>query len=127
MISPDLRAYLECALWSSTTEDGEPLDREHGPEDFAPEAIAQAQRELAAFQEAAGADHQEAADLLARPGRYGGGESVAHDFWLTRTRCGAGFWDGDLPKDLGRRLTALAHAAGERWPYVGDDGLIYFA
>lgn len=51
--------------------------------------------------------------------------SEGHDFWLTRAGHGAGFWDGDLPEELGERLTQASKAAGNREPYIGDDGLIY--
>ena len=47
------------------------------------------------------------------------------DIALTRNGHGAGYWDGDLPKELGDRLTAAAKAAGEVWPYLGDDGEVY--
>lgn len=50
---------------------------------------------------------------------------VAHDFWLIRNHHGAGFWDGDYPEDIGKRLTALAHTFGDCDLYVGDDGKIY--
>jgi hypothetical protein len=50
---------------------------------------------------------------------------AAHDFWLTRNGHGAGFWDGDWPDEVGRKLTALSKEFGEQWHYVGDDGLIY--
>lgn len=39
-------------------------------------------------------------------------ERAGHDFFLTRNRHGAGFWDGDWPKRLGEQLTAEAHAYG---------------
>jgi len=51
--------------------------------------------------------------------------SAGHDFWLTRNGHGAGFWDGDWPKDEGERMTATSKAFGETNVYVGDDGLIY--
>lgn len=35
-----------------------------------------------------------------------------HDFWLTRNRHGAGFWDGDYPEDVGKALTDAAHVYG---------------
>ena len=34
------------------------------------------------------------------------------DFHLTRNRHGAGFWDGDWPKDIGQILTDRAHTYG---------------
>lgn len=52
-------------------------------------------------------------------------EMIAHDFWLTRNRHGAGFWDGDYPDAVGKALTELAHEFGEQDLYVGDDGRIY--
>lgn len=52
-------------------------------------------------------------------------EIAMHDFWLTRNRHGAGFWDGDYEKADGEKLTELAHSFGEINLYVGDDGKIY--
>jgi hypothetical protein len=49
---------------------------------------------------------------------------AGHDFWLTRNRHGAGFWDRGLG-DAGRMLTEMAHPYGECALYVGDDALIY--
>jgi hypothetical protein len=49
---------------------------------------------------------------------------MGHDFWLTRNRHGAGFWDRGLGA-LGDRLTSAAHAYGEVDLYVGDDGRLY--
>ena len=109
-----IRSYLATALWSSVGDDGCPLDDTYGPEDFAPEAVRQAEMECAAFA-------QVAALYL-----YGEeSEQVAHDFWLTRNGHGAGFWDGDYPTH-GETLTRLAHAAGSRDVVVGDDGRLYF-
>jgi hypothetical protein len=51
---------------------------------------------------------------------------IGHDFWLTRNRHGAGFWDRGLG-DLGDKLTAAAHTYGESNLYVGDDGQVYVA
>lgn len=47
------------------------------------------------------------------------------DFWLTRNREGAGFWDRDWPDKESHFLTESSHRFGEVWAYVGDDGLIY--
>lgn len=46
------------------------------------------------------------------------------DFHLTRNGHGAGFWDGDWPDDLGRKLTALAKPYGtcELTKWVAADG-----
>lgn len=48
------------------------------------------------------------------------------DFWLTRNRHGAGFWDrGHGP--AGDRLTKASHAYGTCDVYRGDDGMLYLA
>jgi hypothetical protein len=50
--------------------------------------------------------------------------SAGHDFWLTRVGHGAGFWDGDWPKN-GDALTEICKKYKEIDLYVGDDGKIY--
>jgi hypothetical protein len=49
--------------------------------------------------------------------------NVAHDFWLTRKRHGAGFWDGDYP-ETGDTLTQLAHSFGGCDLYILDNNTI---
>ena len=51
-------------------------------------------------------------------------DRAGHDFWLTRNREGAGFWDGFWGED-GDTLTELAQEFPEVDVYVGDDGLLY--
>jgi hypothetical protein len=55
-------------------------------------------------------------------------ERSGHDFWLTRNRHGAGFWDrwfGDSPQaKLGNLLSDAAHVYGSCDLYVGDDGKV---
>lgn len=112
-----LRAYLEAALWSSTDDEGENLDKNYSIEDFSNEALEEAIHDTNSFIVANEADLAQAGD----DGQNG------HDFWLTRERHGAGFWDrGYLDKDVAKRLTDAAHAYGEGNIYVGDDGKIYF-
>lgn len=106
-------AYVECALWSSTDDDGEPLDSAYTVDDIAPEALRQMVDDCRAFQ----AD--QTADLIGMSA-----EQAGHDFWLTRNRHGAGYWDRGLGA-VGQRLTDAAHVWGEVWLYVGDDGRIY--
>ena len=45
-------------------------------------------------------------------------ENAGHDFWLTRNGHGAGFWDRDLPKDVGDALTRASEKYGEINLYV---------
>lgn len=139
-------AYIECALWSSMgdwCEDcGElpkdssetcacggkfisiPLDDEHDMSDIAPETLDRIIADCADFQEAnaklLSAWYSECGESMERAG---------HDFWLTRNRHGAGYWDrwneGTPQGKIGRKLTAAAHAYGTCDLYVGDDGRIY--
>ena len=104
-------SYLEAALWSSTDEDGNPLDR--NPYEFSGELIEDAIRDCNAFREVASGLLEERAD------EYGG-----QDFWLTRNGHGAGFWDGDWPEN-GDKLTAMAKCFPEVNLYVAADELIY--
>lgn len=115
------RAYVECALWSSTEDDGAPLDDRFYVSDFAPEALERAAADCAAFQAAS------AADLDLFYGEYGYDlEQAGHDFWLTRNGHGAGFWDRGTG-DVGERLTEACRPFGECYVYVSDDGRLYFS
>lgn len=109
------QSYLITALWSSTDDDGNPLDSTYSIDDLSTEAIELAEKDTTAFLEKAGA-------LL---DNYDDSQAV-HDFWLTRNRHGAGFWDGDYAKSIGEKLTKLSHSFGEINLYVGDDNKLYF-
>ena len=106
--------YIETALWSSTDFEGEPLDDLYTVDDIAPEALKTMKKDCYDFIQAAETRHINM-DETDHPG---------HDFWLTRNRHGAGFWDGAYPK-YGDQLTDLAHAFGDCDLYVGDDGQLY--
>jgi hypothetical protein len=47
-----------------------------------------------------------------------------HDFWLTRNRHGAGFWDRGYG-EAGKQITEVCRKFGEVNVYLGDDGKIY--
>jgi hypothetical protein len=107
------QAYIEAALFTSTDDDGAPLDDRFGIDDIAPETLATMVADCDRFT----TDHfDDIADDYPRAG---------HDFWLTRNGHGAGFWDGDWPDEVGDRLTQASKAFGEYDLYVGDDGRIY--
>lgn len=108
------KGYVTTALWSSTDEQGEPLDC-YGWDDLSDDAQSEILEDCAAFQD----DHW---DLIrSDPHRAGG------DFWLTRNHHGAGFWDGDWPKPAATILTDAAHIYGSSDLYEGDDGKLYLA
>lgn len=110
-----LRQYLETALWSSNDDNGIPLDNDYSIEDISIESLERQSLELSQFINDAGSllDGLDMTD-------------VAHDFWLTRNRHGAGFWDGDYPETVGQLLTHLSHKFKEVYVYVGDDNKVYF-
>lgn len=112
------RAYIEAAMWTLTGDDGDSLDH-LGLHDIAEETIATAVRECAAFQHTHSFLIRASYKLGATDARNG------HDFWLTRNRHGAGFWDRGYPGDMGQALTDAAHAEGSVDWYLGDDGMVY--
>lgn len=121
------QAYVECALWSSTDDDGEPLDHDYDLRSIAEDTLAEMVSECADFQASFG---EYIADNLGRAG---------YDFWLTRNGHGAGFWDGDWRQPYGNPegyivpqystvgdfLTAMSKPYGSYDLYVGDDGMIH--
>lgn len=84
-------------------------------DNIAPESLAEITADCAKFQ----ADNG--------PLIVGREQEAGQDFWLTRQRHGAGFWDGSWDGDCeaGDKLTAAAHAFEQTDFYLGDDGKIY--
>lgn len=102
-------AYVECATWADWPTDDAGNEAEGR---LTAAAIAQLHADVDDF-----VADEETAELIADldPGQVG------HDFWLTRNRHGAGFWDRGLG-EKGERLTVIAHAYGARYLYVTDGG-----
>lgn len=103
-------AYLECALWSSTDETGEPIDKHGTIKDFSKKALEKAKEDCKNFLAKCG-------DIALTANQLG------HNFWLNRNRHGAGFWDMGLGQK-GQNLSDLSHTFGECNVYIGDDGEI---
>ena len=126
--APDefVAAYIECALWSSTDDDGNSLDARFGNDDISTDVMSKAWADCDAFYSANRDDIE--ADDAPFSERYGSSAARAgHDFWLTRCGHGAGFWDGDWPEPAASRLTRACKAFPNIDLYVGDDGMIYGA
>ena len=107
-----IAGYTECAIWSSTDEDGRPLDH------FDASLTEDAETTMLA-------DCEDFIDYCDRMGLDIDGarlspEQVGADFWLTRNRHGAGFWDRDLGR-LGEELTDAAHTFGEAHLYIDGE------
>jgi len=118
-----LRAYAVCALWSSTDEDCEPLDKRYSVDDIAPETMQSMRADCEDF---AKSNHNDLIEYCVAMKRreWSGEEMAGHDFWLTRNGHGAGFWDRGLGA-MGDRLTRAAKVYSSVDLYAGDDGLIY--
>jgi hypothetical protein len=105
------QAYLEAALWSSTGDDDEPLDRKYTVSSIPKRVQRQMRRECVCF-------IRDAKHLLTEENflsffaRLSLSERAGHDFWLTRNGHGAGFWDGDWASDVGTKLTDMANVWG---------------
>lgn len=134
------RHYIIAALWStndeSTPSGGEPMDANYSPEDIAQETLLKIREDCERFQK----DNRELLEAAYADGslpvngsgeREGGAASAGHDFWLTRSGHGAGFWDGDWDSvedngpEYGDRLTEASKQFKEVYLYVGDDGQIH--
>jgi hypothetical protein len=106
-------SYIGTALWCTSDEDNVPLDEWADSSDLAPETLKEIEEDCKLFQEEFG--HL-----------FKGFEELAgHDFYLTRNRHGAGFWDGDWDKDIAKVLTQASHNCGSFFLYPGDDSKIY--
>lgn len=105
------QAYIEAMFFADT-----PVDESWSFHDLSESALKKIKEDCAEF-----CADQRTLDLIDGEERAAG-----HDLWLTRQGHGAGFWDGDWPKDAETYLTARAKMLGGCWPYKGDDGLIYF-
>lgn len=113
--------YITAALWLSVDDNGSPLDKNYSMNDIATPSLEKMINDCRNFQ-AQENDLLEKAQLQSDLNYTD--EQAGHDFWLTRNRHGAGFWDRGLGI-IGKDLTFAAHAAGECSLYVGDDGKIY--
>ena len=110
--------YVDCALWSSTDDNGNSL-YSYNITDIASPTLKQMVQDCDIFR-------QQNQELLELYHEYGFDEKQAgHDFWLTRNHHGTGFWDREIPKKLGQRLTKAAQKFHELDLYIGDDKMIH--
>lgn len=118
------KAYIEAALWASTDGAGEPLDAKYSEDDLTVDTLNQIKNDCRDFQK------QNAADLATAYGIYRRNEwtpeaQAGHDFFLTRSHHGAGFWDRDLG-EVGDKLTEASRAWGSFSLHVADDGKLFY-
>lgn len=115
-------AYIEAALWSSTDDDGDFLDKDHGIEDIAPATLERMVADCRKFQAENG---HLITDDNCKYKRCPVEEYAGHDFLLTRQHQGCGYWDGDWEQEAGEALTLAASTFAEVTLYLADDGLIH--
>lgn len=101
-------SYIETSLWAGHAEYPQDINPELLNEFFSADDVSAADRE-AITEDCRGFIEQCADDLA----ELEAGQ-VGHDFYLTRNRHGAGFWDRGLGA-LGDRLTKAAHSWGSSY------------
>jgi hypothetical protein len=104
--------FIETALWSSTDDEGEPLDDTYSIDDFTKASLEQLLATANDFESANEDLLEKAYEATGKNARQAG-----YDFWLTKEGHGAGFWDGDWG-DYGDRLDDLSTPYGEDYIYV---------
>lgn len=126
MTAPDnfTASYVATVLWSSTDDDGNPLDNNFTADDIHTDTLARMWRDCDAFY-AANQEHIEADGAPTSSDGMGSEGRAGHDFWLTRCGHGAGFWDGDWPEPHATVLDNAAKAFGNIDLYIGDDGMVH--
>lgn len=111
-------AYIECALWASTDDSGDPLDLNYGEGDIDPQTRDEMIADCKRFQD------ENSDDIATYEGIITCAEKAGDDFWLNRNGHGCGFWDGAWPEESGGRLDKASKAFGEYNLYVSG-GTIY--
>lgn len=112
-----IKAYIECALWTSTDETGDPLEDYEVAEETKDKMAADCRDFLGLL------EREELVIEYNHP-EYTDDELAGHDFWMSRNRHGCGYWDRGIG-ELGGILHQWAKTYGSQDLYVGDDGLVY--
>ena len=115
------QGYIRTAFWTLIDDQGNPLEAEFAS--LSPETLAQMIEDCTSFNQIADVWLDKA---YLRGDMSYDMERAGTDFWLTRNRHGAGYWDRGLGA-AGDTLTEFAHSFGGCDLYRGDDGLIYSA
>lgn len=116
-----VQAYLECALWSSTDENMNSLDKKYDIAAFSKEAVEHAKKDCQNFID----ECEDAIESSVHYNNINKDVRMGIDFWLTRNRDGAGFWDGHWSSPEAEILTKASHAMGSVDVYE-NDGQLFF-
>lgn len=108
--------YIDCLLWADTPTDENDQEIENcGISEKLERAIT---KDIRLFIEKSDIAGDLIVEALEVDNYYL--DSIGHDFWLTRNGHGAGFWDGDLPEELGKKLTKISEEFGNIGLYIND-------
>ena len=133
--------YLETALWTcwirlprEKNDTGKHFNADYCVEDFTKEsddaALADCTKFIELLRDAVLPDDVDFDNLYDAAESLQGNERIGHNFWLTRSGHGAGFWDGDYA-DYGDRICEVLYAGFGRYSefnlYVSGDGQVDFA
>jgi len=116
-----MSSYVETALWASCDEHDVPMDENYDAGDIMPASLDEARGEVADF---LAANRDTIERVRAQHPNYGLSQ-VGHDFFLTRNRHGAGFWDHGLGED-GDTLSDAAKVYGSSNLEEYGEGRLYF-
>ena len=115
------RAYIHCALWSSSDDNDDSLFDRYGLDDIDSKTLSEMKQDCERFIE--GLD--DLISPLVEDNYVFDDDQAGHDFWLTRNGHGAGFWDGDWPEAIETILDDRAKSFRTFDLYIGDDGKIH--
>ena len=115
-----LNAYLEAAVWSSTSDE---IADGSAPGSFTEQARARAVADIEKFIAIPGVNEALDNDNLVFRTEWSFAEQAGHDLWLTRNGHGCGFWDGDWKEPAATLLTAAAKSLGECFVVATVGGL----
>jgi hypothetical protein len=111
------RGYVACALWSS----GEEFD-DMGIADLNAQTFARMRKDCREFLKQCEPEWIADSSFIGKRSSESPIEARAgHDFWLTRSGHGAGFWDGDWQEPAASGLDKLARSFGEHELYTYQD------
>lgn len=115
-----VQGYLRAAVWSSTDDDGNPLDANWDASEFGHLSIDVATAECRQF---IGDNWQVLGEYIKdTPGEYSAMESAGYNFWLSRNHHGSGFLDRD--DAAARQLDEVCSRMQERYVHVNGTHLI---
>lgn len=112
------KSYIETALWASSdinndeNDDSSLENQNYSIDDFDEKSLDSLHKDCVSF-------FSNNFEMIKDNPSLAG-----HDFFLTQNRHGAGFWDGDWPKEVGEKLTKESHNYGEVNFWVSE-GKIY--